>query len=186
MMRATGRVILLNGTPSSGKTTLANALHDAFPTPSFFIGLDEFRLAVPARFWVGDGVRTLFDPMVEAWLRCLREVATRGIHVIAEAAIIPKTQTLYDDAFGDLDVLLVGVRCPLGVVHQREAQRMDRINGPHEVTADDVDLVHRHDYDLEVDTSVEPTAESVSRILRAWHTIDSEPRETKGPKLSSN
>ena len=171
-----GSIILLNGTPSSGKTTLARALQDAFPQPVFFQSLDDFRLAVPARFWVGDSQTfRLFGPLLKAWLAMLRDVAVRGIPVVAESVLLdtPTSRELYRDIHsGDLDVLLVGVTCPLSVVRQREAARADRLNGQQEVTAEEVELVHRHTYDLTVDTSSEQTARSVERIIEAWLRVE--------------
>lgn len=168
MQSSDGTIILLNGTPSSGKTTLGHAVNAAFPEPAFFLPLDSFRLAVPERFWTGPNLGALFGVMLDAWLSCLRDVARRGLPVIAESSITPENREQYDEIFGDLRVLLVGVRCPLDVVRRREAGRTDRLNGPYDVTTDEIELVHRHDYAIDVDTSEEPTAESVTRILAGW------------------
>lgn len=64
-----------------------------------------------------------------------------------------------------LDVLFVGVRCPLDVVEQRERDRGDRDAG---TARYQYERVHAHGlYDVEVDTSVLSVAESVSRIVEA-------------------
>ena len=42
-------VILLNGSSSSGKTTLAETLQQLLPEPYQYIGLDQFRDGMPER-----------------------------------------------------------------------------------------------------------------------------------------
>ena len=54
-----GRIILLNGTSSSGKTTLVHALQSALPDPWLEIGIDRFVFALPGcRSAGGSGRRT--------------------------------------------------------------------------------------------------------------------------------
>ena len=45
-----GRVILLNGTSSSGKTTLVRALQATLPDPWLEIGIDRFVFALPKAY----------------------------------------------------------------------------------------------------------------------------------------
>ncbi|MDP9364512.1 MAG: chloramphenicol phosphotransferase, partial [Chloroflexota bacterium] len=45
-----GQVVILNGTSSSGKTTLARALQAAMDEPYLEAGLDRFLWALPARY----------------------------------------------------------------------------------------------------------------------------------------
>lgn len=60
-------VVLLNGTPSAGKTTLARALHETLDHEASYMSLDTFRSAVPARFWSAPSPG-LFASMVTAYL----------------------------------------------------------------------------------------------------------------------
>src|SRR5215475_11779641 len=43
-------IILLNGTSSAGKTTLAKALQDTLPTPYLLVGIDTVVFALPNRY----------------------------------------------------------------------------------------------------------------------------------------
>jgi chloramphenicol 3-O phosphotransferase len=43
-------IVLLNGTSSSGKTTLAKALQRAMPTPYLHLGIDTVVFALPGRW----------------------------------------------------------------------------------------------------------------------------------------
>lgn len=43
-------LILLNGTSSAGKTTLAKALQDTLPTPYLVVGIDTVVFGLPSRY----------------------------------------------------------------------------------------------------------------------------------------
>jgi chloramphenicol 3-O phosphotransferase len=161
----TTRIVFLNGTPSAGKSTLARALHRRLEQPTYYRSLDDFLLGIQSRFWSVPGVPGLFADMRDAWLAGLREVALRGYPVLAESVILPADRARYDGLFGDFDVVLIGVRCPLAVALQRESARVDRHGGRVDLDVPEFDDVHRHDYALQVDTSVESTEQSVGRIL---------------------
>ena len=45
-----GRVLVLNGTSSSGKSTLGTALQTLLPDPWLVIGIDTFVFALPHRY----------------------------------------------------------------------------------------------------------------------------------------
>jgi chloramphenicol 3-O phosphotransferase len=159
------RIVFLNGTPSSGKSTLARAIHPRLEAPTYYRSLDDFLLGIQDRFWSDAGVPGLFADMREAWLAGLREIALRGYPVLSESVIFPADLAHYDDLFGDFDVVMIGVRSPLAVATERETRRSDRRTSRVDLDVPGFDDVHRHDYPLQVDTSVEPTEQSVDRIL---------------------
>lgn len=161
----TTRIVFLNGTPSSGKSTLARALHPRLEEPTYYRSLDDFLLGIQSRYWSSAGVPALFTDMRDAWLAGLREIALRGYAVLSESVILPADRPHYDDLFGDFDVVVIGVRCPLAVAMEREAGRTDRRTSRVDLDVPGFDDVHRHDYPLQVDTSVETTEQSVARIL---------------------
>jgi chloramphenicol 3-O phosphotransferase len=103
--------------------------------------------------------------MRDAWLAGLREIALRGYPLLSESVIFPADRQQYDTLFGDFDVVMIGVRCPLAVAMQREAARSDRRTSRIDLDVPGFDEVHRHAYPLQVDTSVESTEDSVARIL---------------------
>lgn len=57
-------LILLNGTSSAGKTTLAKALQDTLHTPYLLVGIDTVVFALPSRY-VNDAAYPKADPI---WL----------------------------------------------------------------------------------------------------------------------
>ena len=173
--RTPGRIILLNGAPSSGKTTIARALWEVLEPPHWYRSLDDFRQGYTTHHWdaargpwSSAADRPLFAMLVEGYLRALRAMAGVGHHIIAESVILPDTLGTYLDALDGLTVFLVGVRCPLGVAEERERARaaVDRHQGkPIDLRVPEFDLVHAHaDYDVEVDTSMMSTTEVVDAI----------------------
>jgi chloramphenicol 3-O-phosphotransferase len=65
------------------------------------------------------------------------------------------------EVFADFDLLMVGVRCPLAVLEQRESERKDRTLGQARAQ---FNRVHAHArYDLEIDTSLLTPAEGAQK-----------------------
>ncbi len=186
-----GNVIFLNGSSSAGKTTIATMLQQLLPDPYQHIALDQFRDGMPGRFRGlnspegAPGARGLnvvptqregqlvtriaFGDHGEQVLRGMRRAiaafAREGNHVIIDDLLF-RPEYLHDYALAleDLDVWLVGVRCSLDVVNQREGRRTGRFPGTatshfHEVHA------HGSEYDLEVDTSHTSPRECAQRIV---------------------
>jgi len=174
-----GRIILLNGSSSSGKTTLAHTLQRKLPEPWQHVALDQFRDGLPGRVRglnspagtpgacglnivpiQHNGARVTeirFGPHGEAVLRAMRRsvavLAREGINVIVDDLLFkPEYLDDYVLALEGLQVWFVGVRCPLAVVEQREAVRPGRFPG---TATSHFHSVHAHGktYDVQVDTA---------------------------------
>ena len=186
-----GTIIFLNGTSSSGKTTLAHALQEKLEEAYLHIALDQFRDGLPARFrglnappgtegdrglnvvpvQRGDGtayteVRFGVDgqKMLQGMRRATVTMAQAGNNVIIDDIIlVPDFLADYLDVMATQKLYFVGVRCPLPVVEHREAARLGRFPG---TVASHFDICHAHGiYDIEVDTSTatpEACAEQVA------------------------
>lgn len=169
-----GTIILLNGTSSSGKTTLLKTLQATLPEPFLDAGLDRFLWMLPKRYldrplWddvlgravqAGDVGRQLVSGMHRA-IAALSRTGNPVLadHVLVEPAWLDECVTL----FSDLPAYLVGVRCPLAVLEQREHARQDRTLGQAKAQ---FELVHRHGlYDIEVDTSRDDPGECARQII---------------------
>jgi chloramphenicol 3-O phosphotransferase len=115
---------------------------------------------VVARF--GPTFRRLIDSMAPA-VRTLIDGGNFVIfdHVLHDAAMHESCRT----SFAGLDMLQVGVRCPLPVLEARESARGDRVLGRARGL---FDVVHTFlDYDVEVDTGLMSTEACVKAILGA-------------------
>ena len=174
-----GKIIFLNGSSSAGKTTIAIMLQQVLDEPFQHMALDQFRDGMPGRYrglnspegtpgaqglnvvpvqQEGERVTQIrFGSHGEQVLRGMRRAvaafAREGNNVIVDDLLFkPDYLRDYADALADLDAWLIGVRCSLDVVNQRETLRSGRFPGTatshfHEVHA------HGCAYDLEVDTS---------------------------------
>jgi chloramphenicol 3-O phosphotransferase len=160
------RIVFLNGAPSTGKTTLARALHAALPGPVFYQSLDDFRSSIRSEFWLHGRVPGLFERVVDTYVACLREVAAHGLDIVAESLILPTDLPRYDELFGSFDVTMIGITCPLAEIRRREAGRTDRYNGFLEPDVPTYEALATHTYDMLIDTSAESTSTSLQRILR--------------------
>lgn len=188
LRRVSGRIILLNGTSSSGKSTLARGLQDSLPGPWIEVGIDRFVFSLPRRYldqplWSEvfryvrpedrvDGPFTIEtgpvgQRLVSGMHRTAAALAESGLdvvvdHVILDGAWLEECRRLW----APHPTLFVGVRCPLAVVEERERTRRDRTIGQ---AAAQYDVVHRWGgYDLEVDTATSTPAECVEAITAAF------------------
>jgi chloramphenicol 3-O phosphotransferase len=176
-----GRVVLLHGTSSAGKTTVARAVQRLSDEPWVLLGIDAFWNAIDER-WMEHGPSARDGFLWEDDARIVpgpvgQRLAT-GMRAAVSAFARAGNDVLVDDVFIDpewldgwrtqlegLELLLVGVLAPLPVLEERERVRRNRIVG--EARAQ-VDVVHRGvDYDLTVDTSRQSPEECARAILEA-------------------
>ncbi|MEL7625610.1 MAG: hypothetical protein AAGU15_01970 [Anaerolineaceae bacterium] len=168
-----GKIIILNGTSSSGKTCLLRALQDSLEEPYLEAGIDKFIWMLPERYlerplWdeilglattAGQAGQTLMTGMHQA----IAALSKTGNNVLSDHVLVePRWVQECADLFHDLPAYLIGVRCPLDVLLQRERSRKNRTLGQAEAQ---YHLVHAHCvYDLEVDTSLNTPEECAAQI----------------------
>jgi len=165
-----GKIILLNGASSSGKSTLARALQSKIDQPFWHISIDHLRDAgvLPlARIRSGEfDWKALRGAFFEGFHLSLAAYASAGNNLIVEHIV--ETQAWMNrliELLGPYDVFFVGVHCDLAELERREAARGDRPKGD---ARRDFETIHRHAiYDFEVDTT-KVLASNVDRIIAAW------------------
>ena len=186
-MTSRGRVIVLNGTSSSGKSTLMRALQARLDGAWLGVGIDTVVFALPKAYldlplWgevfryvpveaVGNApfrivTGELGHRLIDGLHRMVASLADSGLSVIVDHVLLEEAW-LPDLAhrLSGHEVLFVGVRCPLDVVIERERERRDRTIGQ---AAAQFDVVHRAcGYDLEVDTSLLGPDEAAAVIAGA-------------------
>lgn len=129
-----GRVILFNGTSSSGKTSLARALQ-VFLLPDIWlhIDVDTLRDTHPDRYCTAPDTEAKLAAMktlLEAIPRCIATLLRHGNNLIVDDCFGPAQLKNYSDAlYPEFRPLFVGVRCEVTEMDRREAQRGDRPRG---------------------------------------------------------
>jgi chloramphenicol 3-O phosphotransferase len=186
----TGQIVILNGPPRSGKSSIAVAIQTRFDDVWMNLGVDHFKMMTPARFQPGIGLRPGgerpdLEPLVVRLYRGMYEaIATHsrlGINVVVDAvhhdaySVPRRILPACAQQLRGLPVLFVGVRCPVAVAVERRRATWGGIGYNEGGTVrDPVRLwhaaVHRPGiYDLEVDTSVllpEQCADLIATRLR--------------------
>jgi len=187
-----GQIVILNGAPRSGKSSLVAAIQRSFEGPWMNLGVDVFvREVTPPRYRPGMGLRPgepdhPVAPLVPALYAALYDsIAAHcraGLNVITDVGH-------YDGAIlaasarrlAGLPVLFVGVRCPIEVVMARRNAGQPGREGDYatgsaaEPVPDPVlrwqSAVHiPGTYDLEVDTSRQSAEECAATIGRRLRT----------------
>lgn len=178
-----GKIILLNGASSSGKSTLAHALQSAIAQPFWHISIDHLRAAqvLPqARIDSGEFPwASLRSQFFEGFHRTLPALTAAGNNLIVEHII--ETQEWMQrllGLLGHLDVFFVGLHCSLQELERRELTRGDRRIGE---ARTDFHTAHAFcTYDLELDSARSVEA-NVQEVISAW-TI--RPRPSAFEKLA--
>jgi chloramphenicol 3-O phosphotransferase len=160
----TTQVIVLNGSSSSGKTTIARCLKAILPTPWISLSIDDLLRALPPSLMDSDagvafgehGEVTIgegFREIASAWMAGFAAMARAGARIIYDDVFLSgaESQARLRAQLDGLSVLWVGVHCDAEVAAGREFARGDRVVGG---AASQATSVHEGvAYDLEVDTT---------------------------------
>lgn len=182
-----GHVIFLNGTSSSGKTTIAKSLQEKLREPYMYVSIDHYFHMYPDWFLNpttqnGAMVLAQLTPAIISGLhQSVAALAHAGNNVIVDHLLQDKgaLEECVEKWVG-LDVLFVGVKCPLKVAEQREKKRGNRNIG---TARSQFEIVHAHGlYDIEIDTSKLTVDECVTRIMEL---VYDKPKESAFQELAS-
>ena len=166
----TGKIILINGASSSGKSTLCRALQARLEDPFWHFSIDHFRDAgvLPMRrIEAGDfswsDMRAAF---FEGFHHCLPALAQAGNHLIVEHIVETSAwMSRLVQFLEPFDVFFVGLHCPVTELEKRELHRGDRRPGE---ARHDHAVVHTFGiYDVEIN-SMRPLEDNVNEVLRTW------------------
>jgi chloramphenicol 3-O phosphotransferase len=170
MTRAPGKVILLHGASSSGKSTLARALQARIELPFLHYSIDSLRdsdVLPLARVSHGDFAwADLRASFFDGFHRSVAAFAEAGNNMILEHILdTPGWLEQLAGLLADCDVFFVGIHCSLEELRRRELARGDRPRGSAEA---DYNLVHKGmRYDLELSSEGDLDG-NVARLLEAW------------------
>lgn len=177
----TGKIIMINGTSSSGKTSLVRALQGLMDEPYLEAGIDKFIFMLPERYLerpLWDDVLGLAtragrtgETLVSGMHQAIAALARSGCNVLADHVLVVSEWPLEcARLFAGLDAYLIGIQCPLVTLEARECLRRNRTLGQ---AAAQLPVIHTFcEYDLEVDTaqfSVETCAAQIKARVEAGH-----------------
>ena len=168
-----GRIILLNGASSSGKSTLARLLQELLDEPFWHVSSDKLVESgfLPQRREEGGPFdwRQMRPRFFDGFHRCLPALADAGNDLIVDHIIeLASWRTELAALLAHVDVYLVGVHCDLDEIDRRERLRGDRTIGEGR-THVSVDGIHTFGpYDLEVDTTAGVGTQLAASVISAW------------------
>jgi chloramphenicol 3-O phosphotransferase len=187
----TGRIVILNGAPRSGKTMLARAVQAHVPGRWLNFGVDAFNATLPAALLPGIGLRPGGErPDLEANLPALfgacfsamADFAGHGFDVVADLGLHSHYARPFDpmallrDELAGLSLLFVGVHCDIETIMARrnaDPQGGFYASGPGipAPVQNWQDAVHAgKDYHLELDMGRLKPEDGAERIAKALGT----------------
>ena len=168
-----GKIILVNGASSSGKSTLCVALQAKLDEPFWHYSIDHLRhgnVLPMRRIERGDfSWPEMREAFFEGFHRCLPALAEAGNNLIVEHIVETRMwMTRLLQLLAPVDVFFVGLNCPLPELERRELQRGDRRIGEARQDYMNVHALVREfgAYDVEIDAT-QPLSENVDRVLAA-------------------
>lgn len=169
---ARGRIILLNGASSSGKSTIAKELQSLFEDPHMHLGIDTVFTMIPPKCkcrypsrlqaftWIPMHKKTaevcitvapLGHKIMSGFHRACATLCDSGLNLIIDHVLLdPAWSKECCELFSPFEFHFVGVLCPIEILEKRETERGDRQIGLARFTA-----LHVHKgniYDVLVNT----------------------------------
>ncbi|WSI89275.1 chloramphenicol phosphotransferase CPT family protein [Streptomyces murinus] len=163
---ADGAIIFLNGTSSSGKTSVARQLLRILDEPFFHMPMDAFHAMRSDRDIPEEHLQAEIDRTAMGFHRAVAGMSAAGNNVVVDH-VLSRHWRLLDclDLFTAENVVLVGIHCPLPELERREQARGDRTPG---LAARQFEQVHAHGiYDIECDTAENTPGEVAQQIKSA-------------------
>ena len=164
-----GRIVLLNGASSSGKSTLARGIQAAMDAPFLILSSDQWvdGGALPPSLADHDWVGAMRPRFFDGFHRTIRAMADAGNDLIVDHIIeYASWRAQLAELLDGLDVFLVGVHCDPAELARREQARGDRFEGEGAAHVTENRIHELGPYDLEVDTThgADPRV-----VIAAWN-----------------
>ncbi len=191
-----GKIVLLNGISSSGKTTIARELQDRMRSPWMYTGWDHFLSMLPEKYTginqeegslAHEGIHIklklgVLDEVTygPVGIKIIREmhhfissITRKGSNLIVDDLIPELFLKDYLRSLEGLQVYFIGLQCPLEELERREKLRKNRFSGTARLESR---WIHSPGcYDMELDTSRLSVSESVDQIM-TLAAAESEPQ----------
>ena len=188
MTPAPGAIVLLNGAPRSGKSSIARAVQDQCPGIWINLGVDLLMQATPELLRPGIGLRPggerpdlepAIQQLYHALFASIAAAARSGINVVADLGMhdgYSRPLGILADAVAQLrglPVLFVGVRAPIEtIMARRNADSQGGYYAAGDAVPDPVlrwqAAPHAHGvYDLDLDTALLTPEAAAAEIMKA-------------------
>lgn len=170
-----GRVILLNGASSAGKSTLARTLQRLMKEEAMIFSMDDYLAMSRGRHENAlDAVRETGLPFIESFHAAIAEAARKGALVIVDHVIGESSFWVQDlmNRLNGIPSALIRVDCRRDLLLERERNRTDRTPDPAHAERQH-GSIHRHfPHDFSINTSEtaprECAMELISRLPREF------------------
>ncbi|MBH0174317.1 chloramphenicol phosphotransferase [Fictibacillus sp. 23RED33] len=179
-----GRIIILNGTPRSGKSSIASVIQNEFEGVWMNIGVDRIMDMTPEKFQPSIGLRPggerpdlepIIQRMYLAMYKSIVAFSREGMNVIVDVGHhdgYSVERNILQQAAQILNgtpAWLIGVRCPIETVMKRRIETWKKGYTPEGNIPKPIELwqklVHIPGiYDLEVDTSLYTPEECAAKV----------------------
>lgn len=170
-----GLIVFLNGTSSSGKTSISMELKNQKEIPLQHLSIDDFFRNyfdfindkfsdIEPKKEVDNIGQIIFDPIISVYYATIKLFSEMGLNVIVDTVIDnDKRFNNYLDVLFDYPTLFVGVICSKEELTRREQIREDREIG---LANSQYDKIYSfNEYDLEVNTEELSPTECAEKIL---------------------
>ena len=163
-----GRVILLNGASSAGKSTLARTLHRLMEEDSMIFSMDEYLAMSRGRHENAlDAVRETGLPFIESFHAAIAEAARKGALVIVDH-VIGESRAWVQDLLNRLSGIpraLIKVDCREDILLERERNRTDRTPDPAHAERQYGSIHQNFPHDFSIDTSEATPRECAQKLM---------------------
>jgi len=167
------KIIILNGTSSSGKTSIARILHQKLLKPAWvYLEWDTFINLLPQNHIASrEDFLEMVPGVLSGFHGSINAFAESGVNCIVDH-VFQEEETYFDitKKLNDHEVILVGLHCPADILEKREKVRGDRNIG---TARNQIDKVHRNaSYSIELDTHNNSVDECVEKILQYINEVE--------------
>lgn len=155
-----GKVLVLNGASSSGKTTIAKALQAHLEEVYLLCGLDMFWNMTPPSVGASS---VNFPHLKTAMARSIIALAETGHNVVVDIVLCgTEPDRAFMQTLKSINPVMIKVDCEL---HELERREQDRGNRKPGLARSQYETVHADkEYDLEIDTTTTSTDGCVQLI----------------------
>jgi len=176
-----GSIVVLNGTSSSGKTSLGKALQALAPQEYLHVQLNAYRDMEPVGYFSRERSET-WPMRVAALCRAMHstviEFSDHGQNVIFDHVLSPDAWHYLLEDFQGRRPLLIRVHCEVEELLRREQARGDREHG---LAQSQAERIHEdREYDLSIDTSHSSPSECAATLL---HWLQQNPKPAAFAKM---